>query len=223
MPMFPPALLAERLIAARRALDWGEPEAAVPTHVAREAGLSVAAVERLERTGEGTAADLAALLAYYVQQDVNLRWVLLPDNAELPAHLFVDRWFSSDFTRASRLAKDLSQHVQQTVLEILVDLTSALPLDRYSPAELRAYQHDLPPVSAARAGWQSRVRTLRPAHYYAAGESVPACGDVGQALLYDGLPPARVPERAKCKACLLRGAGPPPGAVGPRPPKARPT
>lgn len=202
--MSTPALLAERLVACRHALDYGEPGMTSAEHVAQDAGLPVAAVERLEQTGEGTAAELAVLLTYYVQQDLNLRWALLPDNAELPPYLFVDRWFSSDFTRAFSLARELSQHVQQTTLEILVNLTPALPLDRYTAQELRNYQHELPPVRAARAGWQSRVQTLRPIHYYAAGESVPACGNVSETLLYDELSPGRVPEQIKCAACRQR-------------------
>lgn len=225
--MFPASLLAERLVACRRALDYGEPGATLPAHVAERAGLPVVAVERLEQTGAGTAAELATLLTFYVQQNLNLRWALLPDNAELPPYLFVDYSFGSDFTRAEHLARELSQHVQQTVLEILVNLTPALPLDRYTPDELRTYQAALPPVRAARAGWQSRVRTLYPAHYYAAGETVPACGDIGQALLYDELPPAgRVPEKSRCAACRRRRAAdegrPEPATPSPRSPKVRP-
>ncbi len=214
----PISSLGERLLVCRQALDWAGPEAAAPERVARATNLPVATLLHLEQTGEGTAAELAALLTFYVQQDVNMRWLLLPDNTDLPAHLLDDRWPWPDPSRAFRHVQELSRHVQQACLETLVDLTPTLPLDRYTPQELADYRRDLPPVRAAAAGWQSRVRTLRPVHYYATGESVPACGHVGEALLYDGPQPVRVAEQAKCAACLRRLAspGPTPGAAKPR-------
>lgn len=202
--MLPPSQLGDRLAACRRYLEWAGPEAATPERVAQDTHLPPAVIQRLEQTGEGTAADLATLLSFYVQQDLNLRWVLLPANADLPQVLVDDRWHLPDFTRALRLVRELSQHVQQTALEAMVELSPSLPLDRYTRQELRDYQRDLPPVRAAKAGWQSRVQTLRPFHYYPAGDFLPVCGNVGAALLYDGPPPGRVPAHVKCAVCQRR-------------------
>ena len=212
--MLPLLVLGERLRLCRQKLWWdGEPPAATLARVAQGAQLPEEVVLRLEQTGEGTTAELAALLTYYVAQNLNMRWVLLPDNADIPPYLFDDRWHLPDFTHAFSLVKQLSQHVQQVALEVQVDLTLSLPLDRYTHEELAAYQRNLPPVRAAKAGWQSRVQTLRPLHYYPAGESLPACGNLGESLLYDSPPPPRVAAQAKCKTCLRRlaAADRPPG------------
>jgi hypothetical protein len=205
MLMIPLLVLGERLRLCRQETSWvGEPPAATLTRVAQGAQLPEEVVLRLEQTGEGTTAELAALLTYYVEEDLNMRWVLLPNNADIPNHLLDDRWPWPDFTKAFSLVQQLSQHVQQVALEAQTHLTPMLPLDRYTLDELATYQRDLPPVRAAKTGWQSRVQNLRPLHYYAAGESLPACGSIAESLLYDSPPLPRVAAKAKCKTCLRR-------------------
>jgi hypothetical protein len=205
MLMIPPLVLGERLWLCRQEITWpGELPDDALTRVALEAQLPEEVVLRLEQTGEGTTTELAILLTYYVERDLNMRWVLLPNNADLPTSLLDDRWPWPDFTKAFSLVKQLSQHVQQVALEVQMNLTPMLPLDRYTPDELAAYQRDLPPVRAAKAGWQSQVQNLRPLHYYAAGEYIPACGNIAELLLYDSLPLPRVVSQAKCKTCLRR-------------------
>jgi hypothetical protein len=205
MRMIPLLVLGERLRLCRQEITWpGELPAAALARVAQEAQLPEEVVLRLEQTGEGTTTELATLLTYYVEQDLNMRWVLLPDNADIPTSLLDDRWPWPDFTKAFSLVKQLSQHVQQVALEVQTDLTLMLPLDRYTPDELAAYQRDLPPVRATKTGWQSRVQNLRPIHYYTAGESIPACGNIAESLLYDSSPLPRVASQAKCKTCLRR-------------------
>lgn len=205
MLMIPPLVLGERLQLCRQEIAWQViPPATTLACVAQGAQLPEEVVLRLEQTGEGTTTELAALLTYYVEQDLNMRWVLLPHNADIPTCLLDDRWSWPDFTKAFSLVKGFSQHVQQVALEAQTHLTIMLPLDRYTPDELADYQRDLPPVRAAETGWQSRVQNLRPIHYYAAGESLPTCGNIGESLLYDSLPLPRVASQAKCKTCLRR-------------------
>lgn len=208
--------LGERLSQLRQQLLWAGPEAGTPERVAQDAQLSVEAVLRLEEIGEGTAAELAALLRFYVEQDANMRWLLLPDNAELPTTLLDDRWHWADFTKAFSQVRSLEKFVQQSVIQILLELTPTLPLDRYTPEELAAYQRDLPPVRATATGWQSRAVDLAPYHYYQAGESVPFCGNVADSLLYDDLSAPVVAEKAKCTSCHKRLTKLAPTAVRPR-------
>lgn len=203
--MLDASLLGERLRLCRLDLSFnGELPDVTLAEVAQGAQLPEQTVHRLEHTGQGTAVELAALLTYYVKQDRNMRWVLLPDNTDIPSYLLADRWPWPNFTKAFVLVQELSQHMQQVTLEAQTHLTLMLPLDRYTPEELVNYQRELPPVRAAQAGWQSRVHNLRPLHFYPAGEFVPACGSLAEALLYDSPTRPRAVTAAKCKTCLRR-------------------
>lgn len=78
-------ILGERLTELRRILveEAFFPSAWSRASVAHVAGVSPAALARLEKTGAGTAATLAAVLAYYQAEGFNLAWVLTPDNAAI--------------------------------------------------------------------------------------------------------------------------------------------
>lgn len=58
--------------------------------LAREAGVPLAALTRLERTGRGSADVLAAVLRFYQDRGFNLAWVLTPDNGDIPLRGFRD-------------------------------------------------------------------------------------------------------------------------------------
>jgi hypothetical protein len=69
-----------------------------------------------------------------------------------------------------------------------------------SVAKLRAYQRQLPPVPAQVAGWRSASLYTVPYHYYAAGASLPRCGEAVSYLTYDpGL--TTFADRLKCRVC----------------------
>jgi len=191
--------------------------------VAREAGVSGAALARLEDTGNSTAANLSALLRFYQDQGFNLAWVLTPDNEGIPLHAFRDifedeahREAGYQLNRVHQLLqpsaaleagqqltpealRPLLEQVQRGIHQALVHLLPPIRLV-LSAADLIEYQRRLPPVRAAAAGWRSAAVHVVPYHYYEAGESLPRCGIPAYYLTYDpGL--ELVSDSIKCPYC----------------------
>lgn len=219
-------MLGERLTQLRSILmeEAFAPAAWSRASVAYIAGVSPAALARLEKTGTGTAVSLGAVLAYYQTEGFNLAWVLTPDNANIPLRGFRDIFQDEKLPQAgeplaglhrllqptmaaldagqvpgSDALRALLTQVQQGILHALMHL---LPPRRLviSEADLRAYQRQLPPVPAQSAGWRSASLYAVPYHYYAAGESLPWCGDAFSYLTYDpGLPDFS--DSLKCGRC----------------------
>jgi len=219
-------LLGERLTQLRMVLvaEAYLPDAWSRASVARVAGVSPATLARLEKTGTGTAASLAAVLAYYQTEGFNLAWVLTPDNAALPLREFRDAFPHAPLPQASQPLAALHRLLQpaaaalnagqvptpdelrpwlaQVQRGILHALLYLLPPRRLvvSEAELRTYQRQLPPVPAQVAGWRSASLYTVPYHYYEAGAFLPRCGEAVSYLTYDpGL--TAVADRLKCRAC----------------------
>jgi len=223
MPALP---LGERLRQLRTTLaaEAFDPQAWPRARVAREAGVSGAALARLEDTGNSTAANLSALLRFYQDQGFNLAWVLAPDNEGIPLHAFRDifedeahREAGYQLNRVHRLLqpaaaaldagppptpdalRPLLEQVQQGIHQALVHLLPPIRLV-LSAADLIEYQRRLPPVRAAAAGWRSAAVHVVPYHYYEAGESIPRCGSPAYYLTYDpGL--ELVSDTIKCPYC----------------------
>jgi transcriptional regulator with XRE-family HTH domain len=97
-------MLGERLTQLRMVLveEAFLPDAWSRASVARVAGVSPATLARLEKTGTGMAASLAAVLAYYQAEGFNLAWVLTPENATLPLREFRDAFPDESLPRASQ-------------------------------------------------------------------------------------------------------------------------
>lgn len=218
--------LGERLRQLRTTLatEDFDPKAWPRARVAREAGVSDAALARLENTGRSTAASLAALLRFYQDQGFNLAWVLAPDNEEIPLHAFRDIFEEEaqqeagyQLSRVHRLLqptaaaldagqlptpevlRPLLQQVQRGIHQAHVHLLPPIRLV-LSAADLREYQRRLPPVRAAAAGWRSAAVDVVPYHYYETGESLPRCGIPAYYLTYDpGL--ELVSDSIKCPYC----------------------
>lgn len=156
MPALP---LGERFHQLRTTLaaEAYDPKAWPRARVAREAGVSGAALAQLEDTGRSTAANLAALLRFYQDQGFNLAWVLAPDNEEIPLHAFRDifedeaqREAGYQLNRVHRLLqpaaaaldagqppppevlRPLLEQVQQGIHQALVHLLPPIRLDRKS-------------------------------------------------------------------------------------------
>ena len=218
--------LGERLRQLRTTLaeEDFDPKAWPRARVAREAGVSDAALARLENTGSSTAASLAAVLRFYQDQGFNLAWVLAPDNEGIPRHAFRDifeeeahREAGYQLNRVHQLlqpaaaALDAGQEptpealhsfleqVQRGIHQALVRLLPPIRLV-ISAADLSEYQRRLPPVRAAAAGWRSAAVDVVPYHYYEAGESLPRCGIPAYYLTYD-LRLELVSNSSKCPYC----------------------
>ncbi|SFQ82138.1 hypothetical protein [Hymenobacter arizonensis] len=230
-------LLGERLAHLRTALAEEAlfPAAYTQASVAHAAGVSAAALGRLETAGTGTAASLAAVLAHYQNQGVNLAWVLVPDNTDVPIHGFRDVFEDEAVPRARQplatlhrllqpvmAALDAGQPLPSGALRplltqvqegILHALTHLLPPRRLvlSETDLRAYQRQLPPVHAQSDGWRSAALHAVPRHYYDAGGGLPRCGDPVSYLAYDPGPQAG-PDATQCRACRDSVSAPLPAA-----------
>lgn len=226
VPDMPALPLGERFHQLRTTLaaEAYDPKAWPRARVAREAGVSGAALARLEDTGSSSAANLAALLRFYQDQGFNLAWVLAPDNEGIPLHAFRDifedeaqREAGYQLNRVHRLLqpaaaaldagqsptpdvlRPLLEQVQQGMHRALVHLLPPIRLV-LSAADLTEYQRRLPPVRAAAAGWRSAALDVVPYHYYAACESIPRCGIPAYYLTYDpGL--ELVSDSIKCPYC----------------------
>ena len=201
------------------------------TQLAREAGVSLAALTRLESTGRGSTEVLTAVLHFYQGIGFNLAWVLTPDNADIPVQEFRDIFQDEKLPQARQPLANLHRilqpvmaglnagqslspddlrplltQVQQGVLHALKHL---LPPRRLvlSEADLRAYQRQLPPVRAQSAGWRPASLYTVPYHYYEAGDSLPRCGDPVSYLAYNpGQEEASNSD--KCGACQRLLGGP---------------
>ena len=218
--------LGERLHQLRTTLGEEEvdPKAWSRARVAREAGVTSAALTRLETTGRGTAASLGAVLRFYQDQGFNLAWVLAPDNEEIPLHAFRDI-FEEEATREAgyhlnrvrqllhpaATALDAGQLPTPETLRLLLAqvkegiyqaMGRLLPPIRLvlSAADLLEYQRRLPPVQAAAAGWRPAAVHAGPYHHYQADESVPRCGNPAYYLTYDAGPQS-VSDTGKCPHC----------------------
>ncbi len=192
--------------------------------VAREAGVPSTALTRLENTGRGTAATLAAVLCFYQNQGFNLAWVLNFDNEAIPLHAFRDIFEEEARQKAGYQLERVHQVLQpvaaalttgelptpealppllkkirQGIHQALVHLLPPMRLVG-SAADLQEYQRRLPPVRAAAAGWRSAVVHERPYHYYEAGDSFPRCGNPTCYLAYDP-GPQEVADSNKCSSC----------------------
>ncbi|RZL14485.1 MAG: hypothetical protein EOO62_05340 [Hymenobacter sp.] len=194
-PAMPALPLGERLRQLRTTLaaEAFDPQAWPRARVAREAGVSGAALARLEDTGNSTAANLSALLRFYQDQGFNLAWVLAPDNEGIPLHAFRDIF--EDEAHLRPLLKQVQRGIHQALVHLLPPIRLVL-----SAADLSEYQRRLPPVRAAAAGWRSAAVHVVPYHYYEAGEFLPRCGSPAYYLTYDpGL--ELVSDVSKCPYC----------------------
>ena len=218
--------LGERLCQLRTTLaeEDFDPKAWPRARVAREAGVSDAALARLENTGRSTADSLAAVLRFYQDQGFNLAWVLAPDNEGIPLHAFRDIFEEEaqqeagyQLNRVHHLLqpaaaaldagqpptpealRSLLEEAQRGIHQALVRLLPPIRLV-LSAADLKEYQRRLPPVRAAAAGWRSAAIHVVPYHYYEAGESIPRCGSPAYYLTYD-LRLERVSNSSKCPYC----------------------
>lgn len=200
------------------------------TLLAREAGVSLAALTRLESTGRGSTEVLTAVLHFYQGMGFNMGWVLTPDNADIPVQGFRDIFQDEKLPQARQPLSDLHRLLQPVMAGL--DAGQSLPPDALRPlltqvrqgvlhalnhllpprrlvlsdADLRAFQRQLPPVRAQSSGWRSASLYTVPYHYYEAGDSLPRCGDPVSYLAYDpGLEEASNLEKAsngdKCGAC----------------------
>ena len=194
------------------------------TRLAREAGVSLAALTRLESTGRGSTEVLTAVLHFYQDRGFNLAWVLTPDNADIPVQGFRDIFQDEKLPQARQPLANLYRLLQPVMAGL--DAGQPLPPDALRPlltrvrqgvlhalnhllpprrlvlseADLRAFQQQLPPVRAQSSGWRSASLCTVPYHYYEAGESLPRCGDPVSYLAYDpGLEEVSTSE--KCGAC----------------------
>jgi hypothetical protein len=209
------------------AAEASDPKAWSRARVARGAGVSDAALARLENTGRSQLASLTALLRFYQNQGFNLAWVLAPNNERIPLRAFRDI-FQDDAQREAgyqlnrvqhllqpavaalnagqpptpEVLRPLLEQVQQGIHQALVHLLPPIRLV-LSAADLNEYQRRLPPVLAAAAGWRSAAVHVVPYHYYEAGESLPCCGSPAYYLTYDsGL--EVVSDSIKCPYCRAR-------------------
>jgi transcriptional regulator with XRE-family HTH domain len=199
----PPITLGERLAKLRTTLNpWTKWSRA---HLAQEAQVSAPAIARLERTGSGTAANLATLARFYHSQGINLNWLFAAESEASSPYSFDARWADED---RQRIFSDLvalrhqaqDPFIQTRITMLLVQLLPRLSLAHRSAADLRHYQRHLPPVVATVSGWRTRAFNIPPYHYYAAGESVPQCGRLFEYLVDDS-PPEGPFEYVTCLAC----------------------
>lgn len=224
-------LLGERLTQLRTTLAKESllPAFYTRASVAHAAGVTAAALARLEKAGAGTATSLAAVLKHYQREGINLAWVLEPDNAAIPRYGFRDIVQDEKLPQARKPLAALHQLLQPVLAEldagqrltppavhtllrqvrqgILHALQPLLPRRELleGEADLRTYQRLLPPVPARSAGWRPASFHTVPYHYYAAGESLPQCGDP-VFYLADDPGPKQTADRNKCGTCRSRGS-----------------
>lgn len=82
--------------------------------------MPLTALTRLEKTGGGTAATLAALLHFYQGQGINLAWVLTPDNAQVSCQAFQDAFVDMRTQEASHALVDLRRMVQSPAADLRI-------------------------------------------------------------------------------------------------------
>jgi hypothetical protein len=198
-----PVTLGERLTALRAALgawtSWSR------TRVAQEAHMPTSAIARLEQTGSGTAASLAALARFYHSQGVNLNWLFAADTKPSSPYSFEERWADEDrrqtFKELVVLRRDAQDpFIQARITTLLVQLLPRPAREHRSEADLQQYQHYLPPVVPTTSGWRMRALNIPPHHYYLAGKSVPACGRPFEYLTCDSSP-ERTSKHTTCLQC----------------------
>ena len=197
------------------------------TQLAREAGVSLAALTRLEDTGHGDAEVLAAVLRVYQDRGVNLAWVLASDNADIPLPGFRDTSQDEEQPQARQRLADLRRLLQPLVAELDAGptltpealrslltqiqqgihhaLKHLLPPRRveWSEADLRAFHKFFPPVPTQSTGWHSCGLFTASYHYLEAGEFLPLCGEDVPFQVFNPVV-KDVPDRDKCDACRSR-------------------
>lgn len=216
-----------RAMLAAESLVPGSP--ASRTLLARKAGVSLAALTRLESTGRGSTEVLAAVLHFYQGMGFNMAWVLTPDNTDIPVQVFRDNFQDEKLPQARQPLSNLHRLLQPVMAGL--DAGQSLPPDALRPlltqvrqgvlhalnhllpprrlvlseADLRAFQRQLPPVRAQSTGWRSAALYAVPYHCYEAGDSLPRCGDPVSFLAHDP-GPEEVSPGDQCGACqrLLR-------------------
>lgn len=194
------------------------------TRLAREAQVPLAALTRLEKTGGGTAATLAALLHFYQGQGFNVAWVLAPDNAQVPYRVFQDAFVDMRTQEATHVLVDLRRLVQLPATDLRIGNESSpegqhpllaqiregihralgylLPRIALieSEGDFRQFQRVMPPVAATAAGWRSAAVHVPPYHYYDADSSLPRCGVPLYYLQFDK-EPTDPSNSIKCYGC----------------------
>ena len=197
------------------------------TWLAQQAGVSLAALARLEDTGHESAQVLTAVLRFYQNRDVDVAWVLALDNADIPLHgsrstvpdekrspqsppLADLRRLLSPLQAAldavpSLPPEDLHTRVTQLRRVALDALNHLVPPQRVGRTEvdLRAWHKFFPPVSAQSTGWHSVAMFTLPYHYVEAGAFLPRCGEDVSFLVYNPVP-ENVPDSDQCEACRSR-------------------
>ena len=113
-------LLGERLTQLRTALAKESllPAFYTRASVAHAAGVSADALARLEKAGAGTATSLAAVLKYYQNLGVNLAWLLLHDNTDIPVYGFRDIFEDEKMPQARQPLADLHRLLQPVMAEL---------------------------------------------------------------------------------------------------------
>ena len=199
------------------------------TWLAQEAGVSLAALARLEDTGHGSAEVLAAVLRFYQNHDVDVAWVLAPDNADVPLHGSRGTVPDEKRPHQSQPLADLRRllppllaaldagptlppealharvtQLRQVALDALNHLVPPRRLGR-TEADLRAWHKFFPPVPAQSTGWHPVALFTVPYHYVEAGAFLPRCGKDVPFLVYNPVL-EQVPTRDQCAACRSRMA-----------------
>ncbi|OGX82713.1 hypothetical protein BEN47_18315 [Hymenobacter lapidarius] len=197
------------------------------TRVAQEIGIPLAALIELEDTGHGSAEVLAAVLRCYQDRDVDVAWVLAPDNADIPLH--GSRGTVPDEKRPplSPPLADLRQllppllaalaagptlppealharvtQLRQVALDVLNHLVPPRRVGR-TEADLRAWHKFFPPVPAQSTGWHAVGLFTVPYHYVDAGAFLPRCGEDVPYRAYNPVL-EEVPNSDKCGTCRSR-------------------
>lgn len=197
------------------------------TQLAREAGVSLAALTRLEDTGHGDAEVLAAVLRFYQGRGVNLAWVLAPDNADMPLYGVRDICQDEKPSQEEQPLAVLRRLLQPLIAELNAGpaltpealrlllteiqqgihhaLEHLLPPRRvqWSEADLRAFHKFFPPEPTQSTGWHSVGRSTEPYHYLEAGEILPLCGEDVPFQIFSPVI-EDVPNSEKCETCRSR-------------------
>jgi transcriptional regulator with XRE-family HTH domain len=79
------AQIGPRLAELRKVLSIDTGMDISQAKLAQEAGLSQEIISRLEN-GMGSTDNLLAILLYYDKKGYNMRWVLIPDNEDIPQY-----------------------------------------------------------------------------------------------------------------------------------------
>lgn len=232
--------LGERLTQLRAAMAA---KSLVPDHwsrtwLAQEAGVSLAALAQLEDTGHESAEVLAAVLRFYQNRDVDVAWVLAPNNADIPLHgsrstvpdgqlppqsppladlrRLLPPLMAALDAAPSLPPEDLHARITQLRKVALDALNYLVPPQRRgrTEADLRAWHKFFPPVPAHSTGWHSVALFIVPYHYVEAGAFLARCGEDVANLAYN---PAleNVPDSDKCAACWSRMDAPLPASAQP--------